>query len=215
VLVAGMAVLSLLTGVAAEDPLDAAADHVARGMQRFRANKIAESLRDFDRAAELDRGLEPHLWQRGISYYYAGDFEKGRRQFELHQTVNRRDVENAAWHFLCVAQLEGVKSARRQLIKLDAAQDKRIPMYEVYEFYAGRVSEDSLLKAAKNGKTPLARMYAHLYLGLYYEVAGKTAQAQAQMRDAAAVELKPHYMHDVAKVHLRQRKWNKRTASDE
>src|SRR5437016_5530897 len=90
----------------AEKPPGSAADYIARGMQRFRENKIAESIRDFDRAAELDPHNAPNLWQRGISDYYAGKFQAGRRQFESHQTVNPDDVENAAWHFLCVARTD-------------------------------------------------------------------------------------------------------------
>ena len=87
-----------------------AAECVERGMQEFQANKIAESLRDFDRAVELDSAGAPFLWQRGISDYYAGKFEEGRRQFESHKAVNPDDVENAAWHFLCVVRTERSRS---------------------------------------------------------------------------------------------------------
>ncbi len=77
----------------------------------------------------------------------------------------------------------------------------------VYQFYAGRGSEDAVIKAAENADTELARMYAHLYLGLYCEVAGEVDKARDHLRKAAAAKLHNHYMHDVAKVHLLQRKW--------
>ena len=94
-------------------------------------------------------------------------------------------------------------------IKIDITRDTRIPMSEVYRFYAGRGSEDSVIEAADKADTELARMYAHLYLGLYYEVAGEVEKARSHMRNAAAAKLRKHYMHDVAKVHLLQRKWDR------
>jgi len=115
---------TVVTGAA----LQSASDYVSRGMQRFRDNNIVGSLQDFQRAAELDPRARPHLWQRGISYYYAGQFRKGRQLFELHQRVNPHDVENAAWHFLCVAAGDGIAAARKSLFKIDTARDTRIPM---------------------------------------------------------------------------------------
>ena len=193
----------------ADDPPESASEYVSRGMQRFRDNKIAESIRDFDRAAKLEPRLAPHLWQRGISHYYAGEFKKGRQQFESHKAVNPHDVENATWHFICVARIDGVEAARRSLIKIDTTRDARVPMSEVYEFYAGRGSERAVSEAAEEADTERARMYARLYLGLYYEAAGEVDKARNHMRKAAAARLQNHYMHDVAKVHLRVRKWHR------
>jgi lipoprotein NlpI len=186
-----------------------AAECVERGMQEFQANKIAESLRDFDRAAELDSAGAPFLWQRGISDYYAGKFEEGRRQFESHKAVNPDDVENAAWHFLCVARTRGLEAGRKALIKIDVTRDSRVPMAEIYEFYAGRGSAEAVLAAAKKENTERARMYAHLYLGLYDEAAGDPTKARDHLRQAAAARVEKDYMHNVAKIHLLQRKWDR------
>jgi lipoprotein NlpI len=211
--VAAQAILFwMATSVLADGPLESAADYVARGMQRFRARDIAGSIRDFQEAAELDPRAGPHLWQLGISYYYAGDFQKGRRQFESHRAVNPHDVENAAWHFLCVAAADGVAAARKSLIEIDTARDTRVPMGEVYRFYAGRGSEEAVTKAAEEADSEQARMCAHLYLGLFYEVAGETAKARDHTRKAAAAKLRDHCMHDVAKVHLGERKWDRKEA---
>src|SRR5207244_800732 len=79
-------------------------DYVRRGMDQFQWGHIKESLADFDRAIALAPKQAPYLWQRGISLYYAGRYDDGRKQFELHQTVNGNDVENAAWRFLCMAR---------------------------------------------------------------------------------------------------------------
>jgi len=201
--------LCMATAASAADLPETASEFVSRGMQRFRENKIAESIQDFDRAAKLEPRVAPHLWQRGISLYYAGEFQKGRLQFESHKTVNPHDVENATWHFICVARTDGVEAARESLIKIDTTRDTRVPMSEVYRFYAGRGSKDAVIEAAETVGTERARMYSHLYLGLYYEAAGEADKARSHMRKAAAAKLQDHYMHDVAKIHLLQRKWHR------
>jgi lipoprotein NlpI len=198
-----------LAAALVDAPPQTAAECVDRGMQAFQANKIAESLRDFDRAAELDPAGAPFLWQRGISDYYAGKFPEGRRQFESHKTVNPDDVENAAWHFLCVARTNGPEAARKALIKIDLTRDSRVPMAEIYEFYAGQGSAEAVLAAAKKENTERARMYAHLYLGLYDEASGDLSKARDHLRQAAAARLEKDYMHNVAKIHLLQRKWDR------
>jgi lipoprotein NlpI len=195
----------LAPGVRADD----AADLVSRGMQKFRDNDIAGSLTDFDRAAQLAPQSAPQLWQRGISDYYAGKFREGRKQFELHQTVNPHDVENAAWHFLCVARVDGLAAARKALLNIDTTRDTRAPMAQIYALYAGRGSKENVLQAAAKDATPEAAMYADLYLGLNYEAAGDMDQARAFIRKAAAAVAPGNYMHDVAKVHLRQRHWDR------
>ena len=69
----------------------------------FLAGRVKESVAGFDRVAALVPDAAPQLWQRGIALYYAGRYQDCRTQFESHRTVNPDDVENAAWHFLCVA----------------------------------------------------------------------------------------------------------------
>jgi lipoprotein NlpI len=199
----------MATAASAADPLESASQYVSRGMRRFRENKIEESIQDFDQAAKLELRVAPHLWQRGISLYYAGEFQKGRQQFEFHKAVNPHDVENATWHFICVARIDGVEAAGKSLIKIDTTRDTRVPMAEVYRFYAGRGSKDAVIAAAEKAGTERARMYAHLYLGLYYEAAGEADKARGHMRKAAAAKLQDHYMHEVAKIHLLQREWHR------
>lgn len=195
----------------AEDPLPSANAYIRRGSEHFFANRIAESIADFDKAAELDPSIAPELWQRGISYYYAGEFQKGREQFESHKTVNPNDVENPAWHLLCTArQLDSLDKAREFLIKVDTSIDTREPMKEIYALYSGNGTPESVLKRAEEEGTNSAKMYAHLYVALYYEVTKDEPKAKEHMRTAAAVKLaRPSYMQEVARVHLLQRKWDK------
>jgi lipoprotein NlpI len=175
-----------------------------RGEVHFKAAHIKESIADFDHVLAAAPAQAPHHWQRGIALYYAGRFADGRKQFELHQTVNPNDVENAVWHFLCAARETSLTNARARL--LAPGKDARIPMQEIYEFYRGSRTKEEVLavatRAANDMRVRDALFYAHLYLGLYYEVAGEPAQAREHLKRAAEDANADHYMGDVARVHL-------------
>ena len=49
--------------------------YVHRGMVHFKLANVDRSIADFDIAEKLEERLTPHLWQRGLSYYYASRFE--------------------------------------------------------------------------------------------------------------------------------------------
>src|SRR4030095_5819693 len=118
-----------------------------RGCEHFKLGHINESIRDFDKFLEFVPKQAPHHWQRGIAYYYARRYEDGRKQFELHQTVNPADVENAVWHFLCVSRLDGVEEAREALIPIKG--DKRVPMAQIYDLFAGKSKVEEVFAATK------------------------------------------------------------------
>jgi lipoprotein NlpI len=176
--------------------LDRAADEFADG-------QFTRSAQTFDEAAKLIPQEAPYLWQRGIALYYAGRYTDCRRQFESHRTVNPDDVENAAWHFLCVARDETPQNARAAL--LPVGPDPRSPMREVYQMFRGALTADDVLKAA--GTSPSAQFYAHLYIGLYSEAVGRKDVALKHIKEAAADRYAPvgGYMHMVANVHLKAR----------
>lgn len=182
-----------------------------RGGEHFKLGHIKESIADFDKFIELVPQQTPHHWQRGIAYYYAGRFEDGRKQFELHQTVNPHDVENAVWHFLCVARETSVEKARAALISIKG--DARIPMMEVHALFAGKAKPEDILKAASADGAPALQInrqlfYAHLYLGLYFEATGDETKALEHIKQAAGQYRTDDYMGDVARVHL-QLRWPK------
>lgn len=174
-----------------------------RGVDYFFAGKFEAAIREFDKAIELDPRLEPRHWQRGIAYYYAKEYQKGVDQFELHQTVNSQDVENAVWHFICKAKLEGVEAARASLIPI--RQDGRIPMEEIWNLFAGKGTVEDVLKAAeRQGPYHVQyKNYAHLYLGLYYEAMGEPESAKKHIHLAAYEYPRNNYMGRVAKVHAK------------
>lgn len=182
----------------------------AKGEAEFFEGQIEEAVRSWDLEIAASPLREPYHWQRGLAYYYAGEFERGVKQFEKHQKVNQNDVENAAWHFLCVVRADGgsVDKARKALIPIDG--DSRVPMKEVHDLFAGRGTTRDVLDAASgNAEGLLLRnqlCYAHLYLGLYHEALGEVDQSRDHIKKSAVDFRMDHYMGKVAQLHHKLRK---------
>ena len=173
---------------------------LAGAIADFEDGRIAESAAGFDTLIEVSPSIAPQLWQRGITLYYAGRYADCRAQFELHHTVNPADVENAAWHFLCVARAESAAKARAAL--LPVGPDARVPMRQIYDMFRGALEPEQVLEAA--GSQASAQFYAQLYVGLYFEALRDDRQALEHIMAAAADRFAAAggYMHTVAKVHL-------------
>src|SRR5262245_12772044 len=171
-----------------------------RAVADFRNGRVVESAAGFDNLAKLIPQQAPELWQRGIALYYAGRYKDCRAQFESHRTVNPNDVENAAWHFLCVARAESPEKAKGAL--LPVGPDSRVPMREVYDMFRGTRRPEEVLAAG--GRQPSGQFYAQLYVGLYFEALGNATLAREHITLAAADQFASvgGYMHTVAKVHL-------------
>jgi len=179
------------------------------GLEHFKLGHINEAIADFDRFISLRPAAAPYHWQRGIAYYYANRFEEGRKQFELHQTVNSNDVENAVWHFLCVARLSDVEQARASMIPITG--DTRMPMMQVHALFAGKVKPEEVMEAARAGNPSEHELkrrlfYAHLYLGLFFEALRDEARSLDHISKAAGPFHTDDYMGDVARVHFQMRK---------
>ena len=184
---------------------ESGAGHYRRGMEYFRMIQLEKAIADFERVAELHPEKAPQLWQLGICYYYNGDFAKGRKLFESHQTVNKQDVENAVWHLLCAAKLEGFEKAQAQLIPIEG--DRRVPMAQVHSVFAGKAKPEDVLQAVEVGNPNPEELksrlfFAHLYLGLFEEARGHAEASLNHIRKAAIDYSQKHYMGDVARVHL-------------
>lgn len=178
-----------------------------RAVIAFRNGQIAESVAAFDELAKAVPDQAPQLWQRGIALYYAGRYQDCRAQFESHRTVNPNDVENAVWHFLCVAKAESPAKARAVL--LPVGPDARIPMAQVYRMFAGTLTPEDVLAAARTARAQAqaqaaADFYAHLYVGLYFDATGNKARAREEIGLAAADQYQQAggYMNRVARVHM-------------
>jgi len=176
-----------------------------RAQVLFKLGRIDLSLLIFDRIVELDPRSEPYLWQRGIAQYYAGRYSACRQQFEHHRTVNPNDVENSAWHFLCVARESGVAAARAAI--LPVGEDSRRPLMEIDALFRANGSVEDVLRSAAEASGDEAsrdsRFYAHLYVGLYLEAIGQREAGLEHITMAHKLGF-PHYMGDVARVHLQR-----------
>ena len=193
------AVLKLEPGKAME-----AEAYQERGEVNFKLAKAKESVADFDAYLKINPRRDPHHWMRGISYYYTKEFKKGYEQFERHQVVNSNDVENAVWHFLCLAHAKGIAEAKKKLIPI--VGDGRIPMMEVHALFAGKSTPEKILAKARADGAKGARLerqlfYAHLYLGIWYEATGELKLRDKYIGLAATVADEYGYMGDVARVH--------------
>jgi lipoprotein NlpI len=192
-------VVASLLQVRAQAPAGTAREVFTRAVADFEGGRVAESAAGFDRLVKLAPNDAPYLWQRGIALYYAGRYQDCRTQFESHGTVNPDDVENAAWHFLCVARAESPAKARAAL--LPVGPDRRVPMSQIYQMFRGQLAPERVLAAA--GGQAESQFYAHLYIGLYYEALGNNDRAREQLMAAAQDRYAVGgYMHTVAKVHV-------------
>ena len=172
-----------------------------RAVAEFEQGRFVASAAAFDELAAMMPDRAPQLWQRGIALYYSGRYTDCRRQFESHRTVNPDDVENAAWHFLCVAREQNPLAARAAL--LPVGPDSRVPMRQVYQMFRGDLTPDEVMKVAGSGRE--GQFYGNLYVGLYLEALGKRDAALQHIKAAASDQFAPvgGYMSMVAKVHLR------------
>lgn len=175
---------------------------LAKGVEALRAGRVEEAVTLLDQAAQSTPRRMPYLWQRGIAQYFAGKYSAGREQFEAHRKVNPHDVENAAWHFLCVAAIDGVAEARETL--LPAPDDPRTPMPQIHAFYAGTGDHEAVMAAVE--KLPpgsqarrTAKFYADLYTGLLAHAEGDPERAKRYLTSAAEVTQRS-IMVDVARV---------------
>ena len=178
--------------------------YVQRGMTYFKMGRIDDAIADFDRAEQLNPALTPHLWQRGLAYYYAGRFAEGVRQFTVDLTVNAQDVEETVWRYLCQARLHGAAAARQALMPV--RHDPRPVMTWVYRLFAGEYDTKTVL-APPPGLGRREQFYRHLYGGLYFEAEQDDARARLLITQAAEMQLLDDYMGWLALVHRQLRGW--------
>ena len=136
-----------MVAVLAQGPQDPSA-LLDAAVADFERGRIDESVAKFNQLVAVAPRAMPQLWQRGIALYYAGRYDDCRKQFEAHRTVNPDDVENAAWHFLCVARAESPARARAAL--LPVGPDARVPMREVLELFRGKMTTEQVMAAGRH-----------------------------------------------------------------
>ena len=182
-----------------------------RARWNFRAGNIKDSLRDFDRFVKAEPERSNSQWERGITCFYANEFEAGAKQFVDYQNYHDNDVENAVWRYLCQAKLDGKEKAREAILPIK--NDTRVPMMEIYRLFRGESTPKKVLDVLKsaNASGELARREAfdaHLYLALYFDSEDDLPRATKHVDLAVKQFQKGDYMWAVAvehQKHLRRR----------
>jgi len=181
-----------------------------RGDAFFKLGRFAESAADYEKMLERDPSLEKSHWRRGIALFYAGQYEKAARQFEVYDTFDNVDRENGIWRYFSQVKAFGKEKAREGLLKY--AKDDREPFPDVYQLFEGKRTPEQILEKIKSAELSdddreMRYFYAHLYIGLNYAVENKPDEARAQLRKAVAnawgprAGYGPTYMWHVGRLH--------------
>jgi lipoprotein NlpI len=177
-----------------------------RGFEKFKIGQYQSAIADFDRFLKFAPKEEPYHWHRGIAFYFAGRFEEGRKQFEMRQQLGTNTIENAFWHFLCSARLEGVEKARASMMPFQD-DSPTLAMRKIYDLFAGKAKPEDVLASAQANYASSQQLhrqlfFANFYLGFYCELLGDNDSALAYATKASANDLKPNnFMGDVAVAH--------------
>lgn len=172
--------------------------YIQRGMIYFKLARLKDSLKDFNKAEELNPQLTPYLWQRGLTYYYLGKYAKAGRQFELDLSVNSQDMEETLWLYLAIAKLENPQTAQDCL--LPVKYDSRAFMRQIYQVFAGKASISTLTNINPHASVKEI-FFSSLYAGLYYFVQGDCTNANLYIKRAIDAKIND-YMWHLACVHL-------------
>jgi lipoprotein NlpI len=177
-----------------------------RGTEYFKLRRFREAIADFDQECKLEPAREPWHWKRGLAYYYAGQYDQGRDQFQQYHDREDNDVENAVWRVLCMARMKDVGLKKAQTDILVVRRDPRVPMMEVYALFAGKAKPDEVLRAIDRGQPEKNErnsrvFYGNLYLGLYYDMTGDPKRSAEHLKVAVDHPIE-HFMWDIARLHL-------------
>ena len=147
-----------------------------RGCANFKLGNLQGAVSDWVNFIRLKPDKEAKHWQICVAYALLGSYEEARKKFEWHWTVNAEDMEVAFWHYLCVARMDGLESARENLIEV--AGEERVPMAELYQLFEGEGSEADVWLAVEEGdpnknERNQREFFAYYYLGLYKQATGK------------------------------------------
>uniref|UniRef100_A0A7S1JEY7 Uncharacterized protein n=1 Tax=Eutreptiella gymnastica TaxID=73025 RepID=A0A7S1JEY7_9EUGL len=176
------------------------------GMQKFTKGDVQGSIEDFDRIIAGAPRMEPYMWQRGLSLYYAEELQEGSRQFRRDVAVNPNDTEEAIWAFLCEARDPSIGFEKARTNMLQVGRDSRPYMRAAYDLFRGTGTEEGLKQAAVDGPS---EFYSNLYLGLYAEAKGDSVAAQQYISAAvnSPYRRSGDYMYALAVVHKNLRGW--------
>ena len=99
---------------------------VGQGMQSFRSGKVEESIDYFNEAESAEPSITPFLWQRGLSYYYADQFDDASKQFRADVRVNPADAEEIVWDIASQLRMQPAKFPVPNQLTLPRKDSRRI-----------------------------------------------------------------------------------------
>jgi tetratricopeptide (TPR) repeat protein len=183
---------------------------VQQGMALFRNGDVKGSIVAFDRATAINPKLSAFMWQRGLSLYYAEEYQKGSEQFRYDIAANPSDAEEIIWTVMCESKLRGYDNALQNMPLLPVA-DRRPIMRAAYELFQGKADEKVLANLGdKSGRQNSGGdyFYSRLYLSLYREAKADSEASKEFMREAVTSYYglnSNDYMTSVARIHLASR----------
>lgn len=211
VLAAAAAAASVSAPPAARAALDPTSSLTRRGMAKFVNDDVEGSIADFDLVVRGAPRMEPYMWQRGLSLYYAERYEDGAAQFRKDVAVNPNDTEEAIWAFLCDARDPNVGFDRADLMR--TGPDPRRYMRAAYDLFDARDAASDAALEAVAALGPVDEFYSLLYRGLWREARGDEAGARDLLVAAAQTQYANRsgdYMAALALVHCKRRGWEVR-----
>jgi tetratricopeptide (TPR) repeat protein len=140
-----------------------------RGDANLFLSNFDEAVKDYKKMVELDPAQDGPHWRLGIALYFAGDAENSAKQFEKYyaQDVTGTDRETGIWHFIARAGIDGVSSARLQMLPLSTARPE--PFNGLYDLFGDVwTTEEFFRDLSRRGLTTDKQVmfYAQLTLGL-------------------------------------------------
>jgi tetratricopeptide (TPR) repeat protein len=183
---------------------------VQQGMSLFRKGDVKGSIAQFNRATDKSPSLSAIMWQRGLSYYYAEQYDEGSKQFRYDIAANPSDAEEIIWTVLCESKLQGFPTALANMPILPRT-DRRPIMRAVFDMFQGKTDEKTLIGLGDKsgfGNSGGDYFYSRLYLSLYREAKGDVEASKQFMQDAVKSyygKTSSDYMTAVARVHLASR----------
>lgn len=95
----------------ADEHYSSSIKYLNNGMSSFRNNNIQESIHWFEKSQQEYSPIANQLWQKGISQYFASDYNGCLEQFQRDIPYNPNDTEEAIWSVLCASQLSNPPSS--------------------------------------------------------------------------------------------------------
>jgi lipoprotein NlpI len=153
------ATLTAFVGKSATSLAQTPQDLADRAEAVFAQGKLEDAIKTYDQLAELVPSVAPLMWQRGVALYELGRYDDCAAQFASYHDANPGDLENAAWHFFCVAREgAGLENARTSV--LQAGPDRRVLREQIYDMIRGRMTPQALTALADTS-VGVVQFYGH------------------------------------------------------